>query len=154
MRIFYGLTTALKDSLAANNVTNVVTFGDISDLDLNRQGIFPLAHIVTNQATIQGPTVNIDVSITLADIVDYSDQDTKTEEEVFYGNNNLQDVLDTQLFVGNLITQQALRGSLWDLDYKVTGSTLEPFLDRFENVLAGWVLTMTVEIRNTDISIC
>ncbi len=44
MRQFYDITTKLKDTLEANSQVNVVTTGDIFDIDLNKQTIFPLSH--------------------------------------------------------------------------------------------------------------
>ena len=52
MRQFYNITKTLKDTLEAHSQVNVVTFGDIFDVDLNKQTIFPLAHIMINQASI------------------------------------------------------------------------------------------------------
>lgn len=155
MRIFYDITTAIKNQLEANEVTKTVTLGDITDVDLNRQTIFPLAHMIPNQATLNGNTVSLDISIIFADLVDYSTEETKAQNDPFFGNNNLQDVLNTQMYVATLLAQELTRGDLWDSYYQVTTSpTLEPFLDRFENNLAGWVMTFSVDVRNTDISIC
>ena len=155
MKTFYDITTALKNQLEANEITNTVTLGDLSDVDLNRQTIFPLAHIVPGVANINGTTMTIDFTILLIDVVDYSTDETKAQTEPFYGNNNVQDVLNTQLYVGNLLAQELLRGDLWDSYYQVnTAPTLEPFMDRYENVLSGWTLNFSVNIRNTDISIC
>jgi hypothetical protein len=41
MRQFYNITKSIKDTLEANSQVNVVTFGDIFDIDLNKQTIFP-----------------------------------------------------------------------------------------------------------------
>lgn len=155
MRIFYDITTAIKNSLESNEVTKTVTLGDITDVDLSRQTIFPLAHLVPNGATLNGNTVSLDISIIFADLVDYSTEETKAQNDPFFGNNNLQDVLNTQMYVANLLAQELTRGSLWDSYYQVISDpTLEPFQDRYENNLAGWVMSFTVEVRNTDISIC
>lgn len=155
MRIFYGLTKAIKDSLESNSVTNTVTFGDITQVDLNKQSIFPLAHLIVNSASLNGSTVSLDMSIILCDIVDYSQENAKDQPEPFYGHDNTQDILDTQLYVANLLAQELTRGNLWDEYYQVESApTLEPFLDRFENVLAGWVLNVSINVRNTDLSIC
>ena len=37
---FYDLTTKIKDILQADENTNTVTFGDITEVDLNKQTIF------------------------------------------------------------------------------------------------------------------
>ena len=51
VRAFYDLTTKIKDTLLADENVNSVTLGDITDIDLNKQTIFPLSHIIVNNAT-------------------------------------------------------------------------------------------------------
>ena len=154
MRIYYTVTEALKNALE-NEITKTVTLGDITEVDLNKRSIFPLAHIIVNSGTITERTMSLDVSILFMDLVDVSLENVKDQTEPFYGANDLQDVHNTQLAAANLLVQSMVRGALWDDDIKVEGApTVEPFKDRFENTLAGWALNFTVEARNTDTSIC
>lgn len=154
MRAYYEITEALKNELE-NEITKTVTLGDISEVDLNRRSIFPLAHIICTAANIGEQILTFDFSILFMDIVDYSEQSSKDASEPFYGHNNIQDVHNTQLAAANLITQSMRRGSLWDSKYKlVSDPAAEPFQDRFENTLAGWTLNFSVEVPNTDTSIC
>jgi hypothetical protein len=45
-------------------------------------------------------------------------------------------------------------GTLSQTGYELVGDpTCEPFFDRFENILAGWATTFTVQILN-DINAC
>jgi hypothetical protein len=72
----------------------------------------------------------------------------------FTKNDNMQDVLNTQLGVLNKLIQLLRRGSLHTDQYQLQGDpTLEPFYDRFENQLAGFSATMDIIIYN-DITIC
>ena len=81
-------------------------------------------------------------------------QDAHTRIDYFYGNNNLQDVLNTQFEVGNRLVTLLRRGDLFANLYQVTSdSTLTPFIERFSNVLAGYELVVSIEMKN-DISIC
>lgn len=154
MRIYYTVTEAIKNALE-NEITKTVTLGDITEVDLNKRSIFPLAHIIVNSGSITERTISLDVSILFMDLVDVSLENVKDQTEPFYGANDLQDVHNTQLAAANLLVQSMMRGTLWDDDIKVEGTpTVEPFKDRFENTLAGWVLNFTVEARNTDTSIC
>jgi hypothetical protein len=154
MQAYYDITKALKDQLE-NEITKTVTLGDISEVDLNRRSIFPLAHIICNSGTIGQRVLTLDFSVLFMDLVDYSEDNAKDNTEPFYGNNNLQDVHNTQLAAANLLAQSLLRGTLWGNYYQVTTEpTVEPFQDRFENSVAGWALSFSVEIHNTDISIC
>ena len=74
--------------------------------------------------------------------------------DMFTGNNNEQDVLNTQLAVLNRLISLLGRGSLYTTKYQLSGEPVcEPFYERFENQLAGWACTMDILIEN-DISSC
>ena len=130
---------------------NTVSTGDIYDVNLNKQDIFPLAHIIVNNVLQQEQTLTFNISIIAMDIVDQS----KTETfDRFKGNNNEQDILNTQLSVLNKVIQVLRMGTLHQDKYQLDGSVnCEPFYDRFENQLAGWTATMDIMIYN-DIKIC
>jgi hypothetical protein len=85
------------------------------------------------------------------DIVDESKLETTDN---FVGNDNEQDVLNTQLAILNRLIALLQRGTLYTDKYQVEGTVgCEPFVDRFENKLAGWVATFDVIIQN-DMTIC
>ena len=97
MRQFYNITKTLKDTLEAHSQVNVVTFGDIFDVDLNKQTIFPLSHIMVNQAIIEGQVVRVNLSIMCMDVIDETKENPRDQKEPFYNNSNEQDILNTQL---------------------------------------------------------
>ena len=87
------------------------------------------------------------------DVVDKSNE--VTDEALIYGDDNLQDVLNTQLQVVNDIQQELRRGELFtDQMQLTTDITASPFLDNFENQLAGWAATISIEMPNTEHTIC
>ena len=148
---FYDLTTKIKDILQADENTNTVTFGDITEVDLNKQTIFPLSHIMINNVTDNGQTLSYNISVMAMDIVDTS-KDATTD--IFVGNDNRQDVLNTQLSVLNRLHQKLRKGLPHQDGYHLEGTaSMEAFYDRFENELAGWVSTFTVVTMN-NIDIC
>jgi len=148
---FYDLTTKIKDILQADENTNTVTFGDITEVDLNKQTIFPLSHIMINNVTDNGQTLSYNISVMSMDIVDTSKDETT---DIFVGNDNRQDVLNTQLSVLNRLHQKLRKGTPHKDGYHLEGTaSLEAFYDRFENELAGWVSTFTVVTMN-NIDIC
>jgi hypothetical protein len=155
MRQFYDITKKLKDTLAAHSQVNVVTTGDIFDIDLNKQTIFPLSHIIVNQATFDGQTVLMNVSLVCMDIVDETKEDLRDQAEPFYGISNEQDILNTQLAVINDVVTELRRGTLYTDLYQLEGqASAVPFTERFENLLAGWTATFDVRLANTEISVC
>lgn len=151
IRGYYQLTQTIKDQLLADVNVNTVTIGDIYDVNLNKQDIFPLSHIIINNVLQQEQTLTFNISILAMDIVDQSKSETT---DIFTGNNNEQDILNTQLAVLNKVIQVLRMGTLFVDKYQLEGDvSLEPFYDRFENQLAGWTATMSVLIYN-DIRIC
>mgnify|MGYP003655379099 CR=1 FL=1 len=48
VRGFYQLTQTIKRELLLDKNINTVTTGDITDVNLNKQDIFPLGHIISN----------------------------------------------------------------------------------------------------------
>lgn len=151
MRGFYNITQKIKDTLALDDFVNTVTYGDIFEIDLNKQDIFPLSHFIVNSATLNGSTWQFSMSLLCMDIVDESKEDVVDK---FLGNDNEQDVLNTQMAVINRLLELLRRGDLREELYQLEGTpTIEPFTDRFENKLAGWTLTFDVLIPN-DMTIC
>ena len=72
--------------------------GDIFEVDLNKQTIFPLVHLIVNSATFEGSVVRYNISIMAMDIVDITKDETVSK---FDGNNNELWVLNTMLQVLN-----------------------------------------------------
>jgi hypothetical protein len=151
MKGFYNVTEQLKTALAAEPFVNTVTFGSLDDVDLNKQTIFPLSHIIVNNTTVGTKTLTFNISILAMDIVDISKEATT---DIFVGNDNEQDVLNTQLGLLTRIINILQRGDLYTELYQVQGDvSCEPFVDRFENKLAGWAATFDVVVQN-DMTIC
>lgn len=151
IRGYYLLTQAIKDALLGDINVNTVTEGDLFDIDLSKQSIFPLSHLIINSVTAQESVLRFNISILSMDIVDESKEATT---DIFIGNNNEQDVLNTQLAVLNKLVQVLRRGDLYNDKYQLDGdASLEPFVDRFENKVAGWTATLDILVNN-DIEIC
>lgn len=143
---FYKVTDKIKDTLIDEPFVNTVTYGSIDDVDLNKQTIYPLSHIMVNSCTVGTSTLTFNMSILSMDIVDESKNEAT---DGFIGNDNEQDVLNTQLEVQNRLLALLQRGHLYKDKYQVLGDvTCEPFVDRFENKLAGWTATFDVVIQN------
>ena len=151
IRGFYQLTETIKNELLNNVDVNTVTTGTLSNVNLQKQDIFPLSHIIVNSVTDSEQTLSFSLSILAMDIVSRSKLETT---DIFEGNNNEQDVLNTQLAVLNKLIMVLRKGDLHRDQYQLIGDpTCEPFYDRFENELAGWTATFDVLIYN-DIRHC
>jgi len=151
IRGFYQITETIETQLLSDVNVNTVTTGDIFDIDLSKQSIFPLAHIIVNSVTLQEQVISFNITVMAMDIVDESKEATT---DIFRGNNNEQDVLNTQLAVINKLVMVLRRGDLYSDKFQLEGDpSLEPFYERFDNRLAGYAATMDIIIHN-DITIC
>tara|TARA_R100000541_G_scaffold10644_3_gene18619 strand:+ start:1739 stop:2194 length:456 start_codon:yes stop_codon:yes gene_type:complete len=151
MKGFYNVLEKIKDQLLSDKDVHSVTTGDITRIDLSKQTAFPLSHIVVNNATNSSTILTFDLSVIAMDIVNQSKEETV---DIFRGNNNEQDILNTQLVVLNKLTEVLKRGDLYTDLYQVVDSvSFEPFYDRFENEVAGWVASFSIQVPN-DVDIC
>lgn len=148
---YYNLLDKLQIHFNADPIVNTVTQGDIFKVDLNKQTIFPLVHIMVNNCTLDASTVTWNVSLIAMDIVDISKE---VVTDIFLGNDNETDVLNTQHAVLNRAYEIIKHGSLaYDLFVVEGTANLEPFTERFENLLAGWTMTLDIVTPN-EMTIC
>ena len=137
----------LRDSILSNKLMNTLTQGDITEVDLNKQSIFPLAHIIVTNARFSSTIISYDIDVLFMDIV-Y--EDDTTNEPLIYSNDNENYVLNNMLNVGNHVTDSFNTGALNDGNTYILRETVtaEPFKDRFENLVAGWNFKFQVDTRN------
>ena len=151
VRGFYQLTETIKNQLLTDINVKTVTTGNFSDIDIQKQSIFPLSHIIIQSASQEDGVLRFSISVLSRDIVN---QSKKATTDLFTGNNDEQDILNTQLSVVNKLIQVLRGGTLHQDGYQFDGNgALSPFYDRFDNELAGWEANFDVLIYN-DIKIC
>ncbi len=140
--MLYRIIKEIKDVLLAEPFVNTVTEGDIFEIDLNKQTMFPLSHIIINQATHQGNVLSFNITVLLMDIINQKDDSNKV------------DIWNTQLLLATRVLNRLNRADIASDFWELTGQpTYEPFTERFENDLAGWAVTFDVLVKN-DITIC
>jgi hypothetical protein len=148
---FYTAIDKLKAHFDADALVNSVSEGDIFQVDLAKQTIFPLVHIMVNSCSFETNVLRFNISLIAMDLVDIS----KTENtSVYLGNDNTQDALNSTLAILNRAYDIMLHGSLaYDL-FQIDGNpNCEPFTERFENLLSGWTMTFDVLVPN-EMTIC
>lgn len=140
--MLYRIIKEIKDVLLEEPFVNTVTEGDIFEVDLNKQTMFPLSHIIINQATHQGNVLSFNITVLLMDVINQKDDSNKV------------DIWNTQLLLATRVLNRLNRADIASDFWELTGQpTYEPFTERFENDLAGWAVTFDVLVRN-DITIC
>ena len=151
MKSFYNVIDSLKTVISAEPFNNNVSFGDIADIDLNKQTIFPLAHIMVNNMNIEEQHIVFNVTIFFMDLIDFSKKD---DASLFLGNDNTQDVLNTQAALATRVIRVLRKSNLYRDNFELLNAVnCEPFTERFENSLCGWAATFDIGTKD-DMTYC
>ena len=154
MKSYYNLIDKMFTYLDGNPNVNTVTFGDIMDVDLTKQTIFPLVHVTVSSMVFSEQTINANIKVAAMDIVDESKDDKQTKSKPHLGLDNKQDVLNTQLTVINGLQSTLRRGDLYTDLYQLTqDATAQLFQDQYENLLTGWTMDLNILIPNNDMGL-
>ena len=122
-----------------------VTTGDIWEIDLEKNTLFPLMHINPINAVAATHQMTLNFQIFIMDLV-------------FNDESNEQEVLSDCLsicndLIGTLKNGESLYlsnvGQGENAAYFTEGDvTIEPFTERFDNSVTGWVFTLPIVIEN------
>lgn len=153
MKGYYELTEGIEVFLIQNTFVNNVTKGSLDKVINAKKDMYPLAHLIVNNAKFDSNVVVFNLSIIVMDLLDYT-LDNVTDK--FVGNNNEDDILNNTLIICQRFFEQARRGVFTD-NYGFTiedeNADLEPFVERFTDDVAGWTMTLNITIPN-EMTIC
>ena len=154
MKEYYDLIDNIYNYLIGNPHINTVTTGDLLEVDLSKQTIFPLAHIIVNDVTFNDHYITFSINVIAMDIVDEDKDDKQNKEKPHLGLDNSHDILNTMLSVVNGLQSSLRRGGMNENNYEINDTpTATQFQDRFENLLTGWSLLLNIEIPNNQMAL-
>lgn len=148
----FGTLDELIESLKAAGC-NEVTFGRITEVDMDKEGQYPLAHITPVSTSLLERTAEVAYSVTVLDIVLDGAKTNLFTNDNELGKSNLADVLHNTAKISNKVWQQYLRNGN---KYYVSGTTneLTPVLYEYKNVLAGYSFEFTYLVPNNEEGYC
>ena len=145
-----------------HKLIKTTTVGDIYDIDLSKNTLFPLMHINPTSVTTGASQLNYNFQIFVCDLVSEKEdwkvnppykQNFSTAHNLSNEQEVLSDCLNTCVDIISIF-----RNSKWqaqfslDIDAPVyfteSEYNLEPFTERFDNLLTGWVFQLTVVVQN------
>tara|TARA_R110001599_G_C11917870_1_gene628180 strand:+ start:45 stop:590 length:546 start_codon:yes stop_codon:yes gene_type:complete len=165
-KTYLNLINTLRNLGRNHHFINTTTVGDIFDVDLSKETIFPLMHINPTSVTTGAAQLNYNFQIFVCDLVSekknweessfaYSVTSKNLSNEIDVFNDTLQTCLDIVSIFRNSKWQAS--GSPTDInapEYFTEGEfSFEPFTERFDNLLTGWVFQMNIVVHN-DFSSC
>ena len=137
MNTLYKVVNDIKQILEAEPMVATVTYGDIDDVDLTKP-IYPLAHTMIGDATIQERVILVDIVIILMDVITINGI-----------NGNELDVLNTQLNIAARFDAILKRNIIYKDGYELQGDIqCEPFNERFEQNVSGFTCSFQIALKN------
>ena len=151
---YFRIIEKIRNFLLDSPDVNTVTQGDITQIDINKQEMFPLCHIQVNSVQLRRNVIQFNVTVFAMDILwqQKSDPSSTNFDNTINDIDNELDIFNTQLKVVPLT--HLSRYSLKELFEIVgEGGQCEPFYERFENDLCGWAYTFDCFVEN-NIDVC
>jgi len=147
----YRVIDAMKAELESNPFCNKVTLGELTELDLAKMTMFPLANITMDNVTHSENSLTFQITIVNVDIVDISKDELVND---IYGNDNLIYIWTNQLYVINRLVARLRQSTIAIDTMELEGDPQSEFINKeFENMLAGFTTTINLTVPN-DISKC
>lgn len=146
---------------------STVSVGDIYEINLEKMEKMPLLHINPTSVTTGDSELVYNFQLFICDLVSEKDNwqtfQAKELTKLLDPKNNEQQVWNQTLeictdFIGMLrhSTRQSLAG-VNDINYPLYFTedqfTIEPFQERFDNLLCGWTFTIGIKVMN-DFDTC
>ena len=120
---------------------NTITFGDIFEVDLAKNSIYPIMHVSTDTASYDTGSLTYSFQVIVMDLVN---KDENNEHDV------LSDMLEV---IGNIISHirnSALVSEVDDFRNTIRlqdSISCEPFTERFDNEVTGWTANISIEVE-------
>lgn len=149
---YFKLINGIKTLLQSDSRVKTVTEGDIDDLDVYKQNIPTLAHIVVSGGTTEDNLNVYDVVVSVLDIVTENNNQTVNK---FKGNDNRQEVYNDTDNIIRRFYMKFRNQSEADNIYIVGQPSFDKVLeDETVNRLAGWDITFQVGVPSLNIDGC
>ena len=142
-KTYNNLIMTLKELGSKHHQISTTTTGDIYDIDLDNTK-YPLMHINPVNVTTRRTELVYNFQIFVMDLVD---DDNANEQDVY--SDVLQTCIDIIAILSNSKWQSQLTLDIDAPVYFAEGNfTLEPFTERFNNAVSGWVFQLPITVEN------
>jgi hypothetical protein len=146
---------------------STVSVGDIFDINLEKMQKMPLLHINPTSVSTGNSELIYNFQIFIADLVSEKDNwqtyQAKGLTKLLDQKNNEQQVWNQTLeictdFIGMLRhskrqSEEAVSDINFPMYFSEDQFTIEPFQERFDNLLCGWTFTIGIKVMN-DFDTC
>jgi len=136
------LNTFIKrfEDFAANHYfIRQFSFGAPEDVDLQKDGQYPLMHVIYTGASYDETTKTLDFEVYILDLPSHYEAKTERQKEV---------VSDAEQCAEDILADIANGHNIFidDENYEVTNASITPLAEEGSNVLAGILLDLSIQI--------
>ena len=154
----YRVINVIRDEFLSNAFCNTVTIGTLTEIDLAKMTIFPMAHITVESVTHNENSLAFQMTVFNLDIVNVSKElpsnNIQQPKSSGYGNDNLIYVLTNQLYVINRAVARMKSSTIYLTGWELEGNPISDVVNKeMENMIAGYQTTFTLTVPN-DINKC
>ena len=148
--LYYNVLDYFKTIMTNHPSIQIVTTGLIQDLDTREFPQYPIGNVSILSSNFVDTVTDWEVQLIIADKIKNknNESDPQTNEQTidFYGVDDVVDIHANTLSIINDLTSYTAKS----VDGLQINDTVlcEPFEDRFNNGLAGWVATFTLTVHN------
>ena len=144
-KTYNNLIDKLKDIGNKHEQISTVTVGDIFDIDLEKNTLYPLMHLNPVNVTTRRTELVYNFQVFIMDLVE---PDGSNEQEVY--SDVLQICIDIIGILSNSKWQAQLALDINAPVYFAEGDfTCEPFKERFDQSVTGWVFNLGITVQNS-----
>ena len=148
--LYYNVLDYFKTIMTNHPSIASVSQGDLYQLDDNQFTFYPLGQVTILNANFGLKTTDYDIQLVIADKIKNknNDSDPITNALVvpFEGTDDVIDIWANTLgIVNDLVSYTQYSLESFSIDGEIIN---EPFYERFNNGLAGWVSTFTLTTHN------
>ena len=143
-KTYSNLIDTLKELGSQHHQISTTTVGDIWSVDLEKNTLYPLMHLNCTSVTAAsfGCTYNFQIFV-----MDLVEPDNSNEQDVY--NDVLQTCIDIISIFRNSKWQAQLTLDIDAPVYFTEGDyTLEPFTEKFDQAVTGWVFQIGIVVAN------
>ena len=154
----FRVVDVIRDEFLSNVFCNTCTVGTLTEIDLAKMTIFPMAHITVESVTHNENSLSFLMTVFNLDIVNVSKElPSNSIAQPYiagYGNDNLMFVLTNQLYVINRAVARMKSSTIYSNGWQLEGNPISEVVNKeMENMIAGYQTTFTLTVPN-DINKC
>ena len=122
-----------------------VTSGDIWEIDLEKNTLFPLFHINPVNVTVGQNTRSFNFQLFVMDLVE---PDESNEQEVLSDCLEIMNDIIAIYKHGEILYSYDTAAGEEQRYFIDNDFTIEPFTERFDNAVTGWVMSFAITVEN------